>query len=96
VEAGNTSVKNVPGAGVDKLWASHRRRLQALRERGQRPLPVADQAARLAAVRAYYASDYAVKVRRQFLRSGPVINFLLVVGLLLAIIAIYIWRVPVR
>jgi hypothetical protein len=94
METDNTSAKNVPGAAVDKLWTSHRRRLQALRERGQRPLSVADQAARLAAVQAYYTSAYARRARGLFLRSAPVVNFLLVVGLLLAIIAIYIWRVP--
>jgi hypothetical protein len=93
-ENDNTSVKDVPGASVDKLWASHRRRLQALREQGQRPLPVADQAARLAAAQAYYASAYARKSRRVFLRSAPVVNFLVVVSLLVAIIGIYIWRVP--
>ena len=93
LENDSASVKNLPGASVDKLWASHRQRLQALRERGQRPLPVADQAARLAAVRAYYTSAYARQVRRRYLRSTSVVNFLLVTGLLLAIIAIYIWRV---
>ena len=96
VENENTSVKNVPGGGTDKLWASHRRRLQALRERGQRPLPVGDQAARLAATRAYYTSAYAQRVRRAILRSSQVINFLLVLGLLLAIIVIYIFRAPVK
>jgi hypothetical protein len=96
VENDNTSVKNLPGASVDKLWLSHRKRLQTLRERGQRPLPVADQAARLAAGQAYYTSAYARQVRGRLLRSTPVVNFLLVAGLLLAIIAIYIWRVPVR
>ena len=93
METENTSVKNVPGAAVDRLWTSHQRRLQALRERGQRPLSVADQAARLAAVQAYYTSAYARRTRRLFLRSTPVVNFLLVTGLLLAIIAIYFWRV---
>jgi hypothetical protein len=92
MENDNTSVKDVPGASVDKLWASHRRRLQALRERGQRPLPVGDQAARLAAAEAYYASAYARSARRIFLRAAPVINFLAVSGLLVAIIAIFIWR----
>ncbi len=93
VETDDTSVKNVAGAAVDQLWASHQRRLRALRERGQRPLSVADRAARLAAAQAYYTSAYARRVRRLFLRSTSVVNFLLVAGLLLAIIAIYIWRV---
>ena len=96
VETDNTSVKDVPGASVDKLWASHRRRLQALRERGRRPLPVGDQATRLAAVQAYYASDYARRARGLFLRSAPVINFLLTVVLLVSIVVIYIFRAPVR
>jgi hypothetical protein len=96
METADTSVKDMPGASVDKLWVSHRRRLQALRERGQRPLPVDDQAARLAASRAYYASAYGRRARRIFLRSAPVVNFLVVFALLIAILAIYVWRAPVR
>jgi hypothetical protein len=96
MENDNTSVKDVPGASVDKLWATHRRSLQALRERGQRPLSVDDQAARLAAAQAYYVSAYARRARRVFLRSAPVINFLAVLGLLVAILAIFVWRVTVH
>lgn len=95
MESENTSVKNLPTEKTERLLASHRQRVRLLEQKGLTPLPVNDQAARLAATRYYYTTAYGRQARRFSLRTRAVRDFLLSLALLAGVGIAYFVRLAV-
>jgi hypothetical protein len=82
MERENISVKNLDTDRVERLLSAHRQRVRASRQKGLTPLAVDSQEARLAATRAYYASEYGQRAARAALWTRPVRDFALSLALL--------------
>jgi hypothetical protein len=86
LEIAGTSVKNIPDSNLSSMIASHSQRIRSFKQKGISPLPVSDQASRIATTYVYYESAYTKKGRRNLPRLLPAINFALALVLLIAVL----------
>ena len=92
IELPDTSVTNNLKGDLKAMFGSHSQRLRAFGRKGMAPLAVNDQAARLESTYHFYKSTYMKQARRNLPRLLPLINFVLAVGLLLAVVLTYVLR----